>query len=54
VVDERSEESLSADLAAASRHRRELDREMSMSERLAALHELCKQLAPLAGAAKPE
>jgi hypothetical protein len=54
VVEKRSEESVPADLAAASRHRRELDREMSMSERLAALQELCKQLAPVAGAAKPK
>jgi hypothetical protein len=32
------------ELEAAARHRRQSDLAMSMSERLAALHELCKQL----------
>jgi hypothetical protein len=40
------------ELEAASRHRRRLDREMTMSERLAALHELCMQLADVTGSAK--
>jgi len=35
------------ELTAAAEHRRELDRELTMSERLAALHELCIQLAAL-------
>jgi hypothetical protein len=35
------------ELTAAAEHRRELDRELTMSERLAALHELCIQLAPM-------
>jgi hypothetical protein len=54
VEDDRSKESQPPDLAAATRHRRERERELSMSERLAALHELCKQLASLDGAAKPK
>jgi hypothetical protein len=40
------------DLEAAARHRREADRSMSMSERLAALHELCRQLESVDGAAQ--
>jgi hypothetical protein len=33
------------DLDQAAKHRLEVDRRLSMSERLAALHELCKQAA---------
>jgi hypothetical protein len=40
------------ELEAAGRHRRGLDREMTMSERLAALHELYMQLADVADRAK--
>jgi hypothetical protein len=41
-----------AELQDASRARREADRALSMSERLARLHELCKQMTAVAGAAK--
>jgi hypothetical protein len=37
------------ELAQAARYRLELDRRLSMSERLAALHELCKQAAAIQG-----
>jgi hypothetical protein len=40
------------ELAAATRHRREADRRMTMSARLAALHELCKQVSAIDGIAK--
>jgi hypothetical protein len=36
----------------AAKHRREADSRLSMSERLAALHELCKQAAKLDGTAR--
>jgi hypothetical protein len=39
------------ELAQAARYRLELDRRLSMSERLAALHELCKQAAAIQGTA---
>lgn len=39
------------ELAQAARYRLELDRRLSMSERLAALHELCKQTAAIQGTA---
>jgi hypothetical protein len=45
--DQRSDE-----LAAAAQHRRDAERRMSMSERLAALHNLCKQLSAMDGVAK--
>jgi hypothetical protein len=40
------------ELTAAADHRRELDLELTMSERLAALHELCSQLAAVADSAQ--
>jgi hypothetical protein len=40
------------ELVAASRHRRQVDREMTMSERLAALHQLCMQLTAIDAPAK--
>jgi hypothetical protein len=52
-MDERSEQHAVDELDAAAEYRRQADKEMSMSERLAALHELCKQLAAVDGTAKP-
>jgi hypothetical protein len=49
---DRSEATARQQLEAAARHRREADRAMSMSDRLAALHELCKQLESVDSAAK--
>jgi hypothetical protein len=46
-MDENAHEQV-RDLTAAAEHRRELDRALTMSERLAALHELCIQLAAVA------
>jgi hypothetical protein len=40
------------ELTAASEHRRAADREMTMSERLAALHELCRQIEAVASSAE--
>ena len=40
------------ELIAASEHRRAADREMTMSERLAALHELCRQIEAVASGAQ--
>jgi hypothetical protein len=40
------------EFAAAAQHRRAVERQMSMSERLAALHQLCKQLAAMDAVAK--
>jgi hypothetical protein len=40
------------ELEHAAEHRREVDRRLSMSERLAALHELCKQVAAIEGTAR--
>lgn len=40
------------DLARAPRARREADWAMTMSERLARLHELCKQIGALKGSAR--
>jgi hypothetical protein len=37
----------SDELAAAARHRRDAERRISMNERLAALHHLCKQLSAI-------
>lgn len=37
-----------------SRKRLERDWELPMSERLARMHELCKQMTAIAGAAKPQ
>jgi hypothetical protein len=42
------------ELERAAKHRREADLRLSMSERLAALHELCKQASAIRGVAKPE
>jgi hypothetical protein len=53
VVDiDASREHAPPELDAAARHRREAERRMSMSERLAALHELCKQLTAVDGVAR--
>ena len=40
------------ELEHAAQHRLDADRRLSMSERLAALHELCKQAAAIDGAAR--
>lgn len=40
------------ELARSARLRRERDRQLTMSERLARLHHLCKQMTSVAGAAK--
>jgi hypothetical protein len=40
------------ELVQASERRREQERNLSMSERLARVHELCKQISSIAGAAK--
>lgn len=40
------------DLADAARMRREADRELSMSERLARVHELSKQMSAIKGRAR--
>lgn len=40
------------ELEQAAHHRLEADRRLSMSERLAALHELCRQAAEIDGTAR--
>jgi hypothetical protein len=40
------------ELEQAAEHRLDLDRRLSMSDRLAALHELCKQVAAIDGTAR--
>ena len=52
MPDEPSEATDTNELDTAAQYRREADRAMSMSERLAALHELCKQLESVDGVAK--
>jgi hypothetical protein len=39
------------ELAMAREHRRAVEREMTMSQRLAALHELCRHMAGVANSA---
>lgn len=46
--------SSNADLERAARLRRERDMQLSMSERLEKLHELCLQVTSIAGVAKPK
>jgi hypothetical protein len=47
IRDRRSEE-----LAAAARHRRAVELRMTMSERLAALHRLCKEMSAISAVPK--
>jgi hypothetical protein len=51
---ERPTKTRAGDLDTAARERLERDWRLSMSERLERVHELCKQMTTIAGAAKRE